>query len=68
MGDCLPVAGQALARAGFLACSQHGSAVANEASGGYDVVAACQLPKLDVRVRFPLPAPTAEGRDCNGIA
>src|SRR6476646_5156339 len=24
---------------------------------GYDVVAACQLPKLNARVRFPLPAP-----------
>ena len=26
-------------------------------SCGYDVVAACQLPKLNARVRFPLPAP-----------
>lgn len=25
---------------------------------GYDVMVACQLPKLIVRVRFPLPAPT----------
>src|SRR5690606_10000972 len=25
--------------------------------GGYDVVVACQLPKLIVRVRFTLPAP-----------
>jgi hypothetical protein len=25
--------------------------------GGYDVMAACQLPKLNARVRFPLPAP-----------
>jgi hypothetical protein len=24
---------------------------------GYDVMVACQLPKLDARVRFPLPAP-----------
>jgi hypothetical protein len=28
--------------------------------GGYDVMAACQLPKLDARVRFPLPAPGIE--------
>ena len=28
------------------------------ASGGYDVMVACQLPKLNARVRFPLPAPT----------
>ncbi len=27
------------------------------ASGGYDVMVACQLPKLNARVRFPLPAP-----------
>ncbi len=26
---------------------------------GYDVTVACQLPKLDVRVRFPLPAPNS---------
>ena len=26
-------------------------------SGGYDVMVACQLPKLNARVRFPLPAP-----------
>ena len=26
---------------------------------GYDVTVACQLPKLDVRVRFPLPAPVS---------
>ena len=25
---------------------------------GYDVMVACQLPKLNARVRFPLPAPT----------
>lgn len=24
---------------------------------GYDVMVACQLPKLNARVRFPLPAP-----------
>src|SRR5690349_16347851 len=31
----------------------------NEAAGagGYDVMVACQLPKLNARVRFPLPAP-----------
>jgi hypothetical protein len=27
---------------------------------GYDVVAACQLPKLNARVRFPLPAPISQ--------
>ena len=27
--------------------------------GGYDVMVACQLPKLNARVRFPLPAPIA---------
>ncbi len=26
-------------------------------TGGYDVMVACQLPKLNARVRFPLPAP-----------
>ena len=25
--------------------------------GGYDVMAACDLPKVDAWVRFPLPAP-----------
>lgn len=29
-----------------------------QASGGYDVMVACQLPKLNARVRFPLPAPS----------
>ncbi len=29
----------------------------NQDPRGYDVTVACQLPKLDVRVRFPLPAP-----------
>ena len=28
---------------------------------GYDVMVACQLPKLNARVRFPLPAPTPNG-------
>ncbi len=31
----------------------------NQDSRGYDVTVACQLPKLDVRVRFPLPAPNS---------
>ncbi len=31
----------------------------NQDSCGYDVTVACQLPKLDVRVRFPLPAPNS---------
>ena len=31
----------------------------NQDSCGYDVKVACQLPKLDVRVRFPLPAPAS---------
>ena len=30
--------------------------------GGYDVMVACQLPKLNARVRFPLPAP--KSRPC----
>ena len=30
---------------------------------GYDVMAACQLPKLNARVRFPLPAPTFTPRE-----
>ena len=30
--------------------------------GGYDVVVACQLPKLNVRVQFPLPAPALHSR------
>ena len=29
---------------------------------GYDVVVACNLAKVDVRVRFPLPAPNFYGR------
>ena len=28
---------------------------------GYDVMVACQLPKLNARVRFPLPAPVSAG-------
>ena len=28
---------------------------------GYDVVVACNLAKVDVRVRFPLPAPNFMG-------
>ncbi len=27
---------------------------------GYDVMVACQLPKLNARVRFPLPAPSVK--------
>src|SRR5262245_58001225 len=41
LSDCRPPRGRA---------NQH-------ASGGYDVMAACQLPKLNARVRFSLPAP-----------
>ena len=31
---------------------------ADAVSCGYDVMVACQLPKLNARVRFPLPAPS----------
>ena len=34
-----------------------GRCLINQDPRGYDVKVACQLPKLDVRVRFPLPAP-----------
>jgi len=36
-----------------------GSACRGNFIGGYDVMVACQLPKLNARVRFPLPAPLA---------
>lgn len=35
-----------------------------DASGGYDVMVACQLPKLNARVRFPLPAPSSKLQAC----
>ncbi len=43
----------------FSACrkARGGGNDRHQAMRGYDVMVACQLPKLNARVRFPLPAP-----------
>lgn len=48
------------------AIARSGPIMISRGRRGYDVMVACQLPKLNARVRFPLPAP-AKINDLDGV-